>query len=105
MRALTVLREIPSKDAVREMFQPVCSSAAARCRRMASSSEPRALRGDGDAAGAASGSCSMSAVTTGASASSATRSITLKSSRMLPGHAYASRCASALGDKTRRGRP
>ena len=101
MRARRVLREIPSRAAVREMFQPVWASTSMTRSRTASSREladpPLGAAVVGAFAGVTAVNPSVSAVTTGSDESSATRSIRLASSRTLPGHPYArsAACASA----------
>ena len=88
IRARSVLREIPSSDAEREMFQLVWRRTSATRSRTASSSE-RAVSsraGSGSFPGAVTGSPSISGVTSASSDKSATRSMRLPTSRTLPGH-------------------
>ena len=94
-----MFREIPSRAAVREMFQLVWRSTSATRSRTASSSElaTPAAAGADDTAVATGGSPSMTAVISDSDESSATRSIKLASSRTLPGHGYARSAARASG--------
>ena len=111
MRARSVLREMPSRAAVREMFQLVCASTSSRCSRMASLSETgavavRAAAGGGAATGAwAAGRPSPSAVISLAADMSTARSSTFDSSRTLPGQRWATSAAHASADSVLRGTP
>ena len=86
MRARRVLREMPSSAAVREMFPRVWPSTSTRCSRIASSSETASGRAGVPVAGSPA-TPSASAVSSSEEDCSTARSITLDSSRTLPGQA------------------
>ena len=86
MRARRVLREMPSSAAVREMFPRVWPSTSTRCSRIASSSETASGRA-GAPVTRSPATPSASAVSSSEEDCSTARSITLDSSRTLPGQA------------------
>jgi hypothetical protein len=108
-----VSREIPSRTAARVMFQAVWRSASRMCSRStdptaSSRAEVAPAVGPGAAAagaGADAASPSSSAVTARASVHSAARSMTLTSSRTLPGQGWAASAARASAVSVLSGSP
>jgi hypothetical protein len=99
MRLFIVLREMPSTAAARVMFHAVAVSTRSRCSRVVAAPVGTGVAGAATGAGALrvgpGGRSRCAAVSVGVSASTTARSMTLLSSRTLPGHQYAVSAASA----------